>query len=40
MACLLKFGRYRPPPTRAPTREELATIRRALDAYQEVFDNH
>jgi L-asparaginase len=41
MACLLKFGALpAAADPEAPTREELGTIRRALDAYQEVFDNH
>jgi L-asparaginase/Glu-tRNA(Gln) amidotransferase subunit D len=41
MACLLKLGSY--PPAKDPdnpTREELAAIRKAVAAYQEIFDTH
>jgi L-asparaginase len=41
MACLLRFGSLpAAADPEAPTREEQAAIRRALDAYQDVFDSH
>src|SRR6185503_16591777 len=41
MACLLKFGSL--PPAKdpdKPTREELDAIRKAVAAYQAIFDTH